>query len=450
MFSTSNFSFFTQKSESLNFNPEDVEEILNERESFNEKLELSGSEQIEVKTDPEDDNIFSQLKNKLEVKKEVFIESEKLEKFWSGLSFKFAKPSAVCQNEIDSYFRLHFNPVEYSNLSCFYPDLKENQEKKNKSLVEDESEKLNILEESPENQKSSEEKVSRIVLTKNIKALKEICDEFDEEDVVEIKSKQLPIKFQSKNMTDAAERLSPCEIKLPDSKNTDISTKSDKITKIMLKNFFKSLSDEESGSDADNMKNSLITLDESLLSKISKKVRQKKTGTPSEYNEMLGNIVKLDSQAMKHPSKLSPANPPDLQKIPLNFKENTPMNHQKPVGNQVCFKNQTPKNISAPPKIDNNPKLISNKTYDDLNKLSHRFKLDFQKPGPSAKKENLNQTNFSIFDMSKKLQLRASTSQTTKNNLQRDGRIEKSKDESKSNMNINKYLNEFCRKKFTD
>ena len=129
MFNNSNFSFFTQKSERLSFNPDDVEGILNERETFNQKLELSKSEQIQVKTDTDDENIiFSQLKEKLEVKKEVFIDNQKLEKFWSGLSFKFLKPLSSCRSEIDCNFRLHFNPVEYSDLSCFYPDLKESQE----------------------------------------------------------------------------------------------------------------------------------------------------------------------------------------------------------------------------------------------------------------------------------------------------------------------------------
>ena len=445
MFSTANFSFFSQKSEGLSFNPADVEEILNERESFDKNQKLSGTDKTETITDAENENIFSQLKSKLEVKKELSIDSQKLEKFWIGLSFKFSKPSSI-HNEFDSdKFRVLFNPVDYSNLSCLDHELKESPGIINTLSVENESEKLEVLEESAKHQESSqfvEEEVSQIVLTKNIKALKDIFDEFDEKVVDDIKSKQ-PIEVQSNifaaptTNTDVAERLSSCVTKALALKSANVSKESEKITKIMLKNFFKSLSDEESENEADNIKN-LRTISESLLSKSSKKVRSKTIGTPSEYNKVLGKIVKLDSQAKKSIK---------------NFKENTPMNHQKPEEKKICFKDQvqlTPTNISVPPKIKSIPKLISNKTYEDLDKLSHRFKLDLQKPEPPPNTENLNQTNFSIFDMSKKLQLRASTSQATKKNLQRDGKIEKSKDESKSNMNINKYLNEFCRNKFTD
>jgi hypothetical protein len=265
--------------------------------------------------------------------------------------------------------------------------------------------------------------------------LEEICNEFIKKEV----------KIQETVRVDQAAAVEENPSKAPEDPLENKTTtkpepiKKEKINMSMLKNLFQSLSDELADNEVDNDIASLSRGNQSLLSKSSKKIRQKTVENPSVYNKILNGIMKVEPSQVKKPLKrLSPTT--SRQEASESSKENTPMNRQKQT--KICFKGQVPQSTSMipplPPK-NNTTKLVQTKVYDYLDQLSHRFKLDLQQ-SEQSKSEKLNS---SMFNDSKRLQLRIPSSQSYKDN-QHDEKV------PAPNMNINKYLNAFCRSKFND
>lgn len=485
MFSSRNVSFFTVSEEIEIDYDQNIDEVFRELQkeilfgkSSPEIIDLKSSEELEEKEEkaknpdeePEDPEhiIFSQLKEKLEVKKETRIDCIKLEEFWDGIKFEFSKNKEDTTVDSDEH-RMQFNPLELANLSAVKFGIQEvarkEIEQKELSVVEEEE---SIVKETspPVNGTVRKDKIPQ----KEITILKSICEEFiskdekmEDEKPIYIEaptrtenfvSNLLVVKQEEDEKTEKA-----CDDLLSCAANT---AKFEKITKAMLDNFFQSLSDEVVAYEAEEPSPQSNI---SRLSESARMIRKKKTAGLTEYNKILNGIMQVDPQMKEPVKKPSPPKQTNSDEIArMIHKENVPLNHQQErQKRKILFKDQIPSTSGKTPQtsdsisVKNQPRLLSS-TYDDLDKLNDRFKFErVQKSELPAKTANLNQTSYSILNTSisdgKKVTLKTTkglASQAANDNSLRDNKLKKSKDELKSHMNINQYLNEFCRTKFTD
>lgn len=424
-------NFFNTTQTEIEFDFKDLEdaETTNEtlfKEESTNATEVNASNELEIVETSGEENldnlILSQLQEKLEVKETTLTDFRKIEEFWDGISFKFSKTE---DPGVDSYqHRVRFNSVEIANSSAVKPEVLGNvrQEKIQKHASEAYYEKT-VLE------------VKAASPNRDLSVLKNICDDFLTSETTKFEE-----NIQEMGKVPVQSFISQ-EIK--EEKDFDnlgkSSATSEKITKAMLRNFFQSLSEEEL-----EFPEQSTSANKHLLSESAKKIRQTRAEGFENFNKILTGIVKADSV-----KKISP------QSFNEDAKENVQANQQlqeNPL-KRVLFKDQVPstsKSIQQKPDsflAKNQPRLMSNRTYDKLEKLNDRFKI-----GGAKKTEKPESSNSSIFNTSmsdsKKLQLKSTINKSKVKEVANSSQDLKLKESYKND--INKYLNEFCREKFTD
>ena len=388
--------------------------------------------------------IYSELKEKLMIKKEIAGTKNSV-KLWYGIKFKFSKQNLFSSQNLRK-FRMQFNPVGIVN---------------NKENSQTSEHPLMISEENPEatfSEKPTERSIKQVVNQKSLPLLNEIFENhmnniIAKHDQIE-NSNGVDENFVSQHLGASVELNTETDNETP-STAAVMTSSFEKDIQEAFNNFFNSLSDVESDDDL-VFCGTLSKLETPSLSESAKKIRGIEPAISAHYENIVTRIMKLEtSQPCKR----------NEQKFLLQ-KENIPLNQniqrQHQVSeNKILLKNQTIIEAQVnPPQVKATTKLVSNRVFDELDRLNDKFKMDLKSKSSKTPLQTQNEDHkyYSIFQEQQaergnpKLQLKPKNDKNISSVTDdpREEKLQKAIEDLQRNKNVSTYMNEFCRLKFGD
>lgn len=411
----------------------------------------------------------NELINHLKVAKELITVSRDQVERWSGIKFKFSNQNLLNRPNLQE-FRMWFNPIKIvnkkpaadnENPAAIHQQTSTNSSSSSVQTEESPKAATNVKKQSPQIV------VMQPIIEKSRPVLRDIFDRYiatkSPEKGHESGSSRLDENFISQNLRYLKEE-EPVDKAEDVHSITGFKKSSSTITKNEYEDHFESFLQSLEDDESENVlltRGTMCNLGTPSLSDSAKKIRRNKPTNGADYNTVVSRIMKFDAS--------QPSKPNELEK--LFQKENVPWNHlqqqqqQKVPSKKVMFKNQTANDIRANPPVcgKTQPKLVSNKVFDELDRLNDKFRMDLKRGGGDSaplKALNENQKYYSIFNSShtktQKLQLKSTTDKNSTADLavelddSREEKLKKTMENLQRNKNVPSYMNEFCRLKFGD